>query len=213
MLFRSRHGMTLGELAQLFNAERGMGVDLRVIRCEGWHRGQWLDATDIPWVNPSPNMRSLAAAALYPGVGLIEFCDVSVGRGTATPFEVVGAPYVKAEELASRLRAERLEGIAWETVRFTPAASKFAGQECQGVRIRILARDRIHPCDVGVALAKHLHGLYPDRFHVEKMEKLLGDAPTLEAIRRGRPGDEFCRLWSKQWDQFESRRRAHLLYR
>ncbi|MEA3212188.1 MAG: hypothetical protein QOE70_5245 [Chthoniobacter sp.] len=140
-----RHGLTLGELAQLYNTERGLGADLTFIPCEGWTRDLWWDQTGLPWVNPSPNMRSLTAATLYPGVGLVEFCSVSVGRGTDRPFELVGAPYIDDRAFAAALNAEQLPGVRFIPTRFTPASSVFAGQDCGGVQILITDRDSLNP--------------------------------------------------------------------
>src|SRR4030095_11876285 len=124
-----RHGMTVGELAKLFNEELKLGLDLQVIECEGWQRGDFFDATGLTWVNPSPNMRSLTQALLYPGIGLLETTNLSVGRGTDTPFEVIGAPFVDGKQLAAELRAQSLPGVTFVPVRFTPRASKHQGKE------------------------------------------------------------------------------------
>lgn len=208
-----RHGMTVGELARLFNLERHLGVNLTVVPVEGWTRRTWLDGTGLPWVNPSPNIRSLTAATVYAGVGLIEFCAVSVGRGTATPFELVGAPYVNENELAALLSKETISGIRFEPVRFTPVASKFAKKECGGVRLVLLDREVLHPCEVGIALGKALHRLYPQEFKVDLMQKLLGDLPTLEAIRRGDDLATIRRSWEPALARFQQRMEAVRLYR
>ncbi|MSU37148.1 MAG: DUF1343 domain-containing protein [Pedosphaera sp.] len=207
------HGMTVGELAQLFNQERHLGVNLTVVPVEGWTRGTWFDGTGLPWVNPSPNMRSLTAATVYAGAGLIEYCAVSVGRGTATPFELVGAPYVNENQLAALLSKETVSGIRFEPVRFTPTASMFAGKECGGVRVVLLDREALHPCEVGIALGKALHRLYPKEFKVDLMQKLLGDAPTLDAIRRGDDLETIRRSWEPALRNFRQRMEAVRLYR
>jgi uncharacterized protein YbbC (DUF1343 family)/CubicO group peptidase (beta-lactamase class C family) len=207
-----RHGMTVGELARLINAERGFGAALGVIRCEGGSPLRWLDETGQPWRNPSPNMRSLTAATLYPGVGLLEFCKVSVGRGTDTPFEVLGAPYLNDVDFAAALNQSGLPGIRFEPVRFTPTASVFANQECAGVCFVITDRQTFHAADLGMVLASYLHTHHPKSFGVEKMKPLLGDSQTLDAIRSGKPLNAIREVRDREVVSFETRRAPYLLY-
>lgn len=207
-----RHGMTVGELAKMFAAERPLELDLTVVPLEGWSRRMWFDDTAQPWVNPSPNMRSLTAATLYPGVGLLEFCHLSVGRGTGTPFEVVGAPYIDDRRLAWELNAARLPGARFVPVRFTPAGYIFKGTNCGGVNILLTDRDRCPVVDIGLVLAKVLHRLYPDPLGLDKMDRLLGHRATLEAIKQDRPLPEIKALWTEDRAQFEKRRETFLLY-
>src|SRR5690606_24886606 len=136
-----RHGMTVGELAGLINAERKFGAELQVIPCQSAGFPGWFDRGGLPWQNPSPNMRTLAAANLYPGLGLLEFCKVSVGRGTDTPFEILGAPYIDESLLVSQLNQLGLPGITFTPIRFTPSASMFANTECRGVRFQVTDRE------------------------------------------------------------------------
>ncbi len=208
-----RHGMTAGELARMFQAERKLGVALTVIPCRGWIRASWFDATGLPWTNPSPNMRSLTEATLYPGVGLLEFCAVSVGRGTGTPFEVIGAPYVDDLRLATQLNAAGLAGVRFIPARFTPTASVFQGKECGGVQILVTDRDRLRASDLGALLALTLHRLYPAELKLEKMNTLLGDMATLEAIRTGKPWKTILQVRDRGLADFERRRERFLLYR
>jgi len=207
-----RHGMTVGELARLFNAERKLNASLEVIRVEGWNPGQWMDQTGLPWINPSPNMRSLTEATLYPGVGLLEFCAVSVGRGTGTPFEVLGAPYIDDLALAAELNRSGLPGVRFLPIRFTPTASVFAGKECGGVQIFLTDRTQFRAADLGVLLATTLQRKYPDQLQLDRMQRLLMSPSVLEAIKAGRPWGEIQSLWNSQVTQFESRRKEHLLY-
>ncbi|MFK7850137.1 MAG: exo-beta-N-acetylmuramidase NamZ domain-containing protein [Akkermansiaceae bacterium] len=207
-----RHGMTVGELARLISAERKFGTELGVIRCEGGSPLQWFDTTGLPWRNPSPNMRSLTAATLYPGVGLLEFCKISVGRGTDTPFEWMGAPYIDEIKLAADLNAAALPGVKFTPVRFTPDASVFADKECRGVRFEITNRGKFQPIDLGVTLATILNRDYPDAFGIEKLSTLLCDKPTLNAIRANKPLPEIRQLWKSGLELFEKRRHPHLLY-
>ena len=144
-----RHGMTVGELAKMFAADLKLDLDLTVIPCEGWRRSDAFDATGLEWVNPSPNMRSLTEAFLYPGIGLLEFTNLSVGRGTDTPFEVIGAPWLDGRVLADALAARRIPGVGFVPIRFTPSASKFKGEQCGGVNIVVTDRGGARSCPRG----------------------------------------------------------------
>lgn len=205
-----RHGMTAGELARMFAAERHLDLDLQVIELRDWIRDQWQDDAGLRWIDPSPNMRSLAAAGLYPGIGLLESA-ISVGRGTPTPFELLGAPYIDGDLLARELRALQLPGIAFEPVRFTPAASIFRNEACGGVRLTITDRAALRPVRLGVAIALTLRRLYGDAFHLEAMAPLLRHQPTLDAIRAGKPLDEIVAGWREE--EFGRRRAPYLIYR
>jgi uncharacterized protein YbbC (DUF1343 family) len=206
-----RHGMTLGEIAGMLNIERAWNCDLTVIRCDGWRRGAWFDQCSLPWTNPSPNMRSVNAATLYPGVGLLESA-ISVGRGTDTPFEIVGAPYIEDANLAAELNGVQLAGIRFVPVRFTPKASTFAGKECGGVQMIITDRDRLAPVDVGLTIALTLHRLYGEKFALEKMRPLLTDTATMDAIRDGKPLAQIKSAWTAGLEDFKQRRAKYLLY-
>ena len=151
-----RHGMTMGELAKLFNGENKIGADLTVVAMKNWRRDEWFDETALPWINPSPNMRNLNEATLYPGIGAIEATNLSVGRGTDTPFEQVGAPWIDGVQLADALNARAIPGVRFYPVRFTPASSKFANEECQGVFIIVTDRAALRPVRVGVEIASAL---------------------------------------------------------
>ncbi len=206
-----RHGMTLGELARMIRGERNMDVELEVVECAGGGI-EWFDETGLPWQNPSPNLRGVTAAALYPGVGLLEFCKVSVGRGTGTPFEILGAPYIDDMWLAGEMNRAGLPGIRFVPVRFTPISSVFAGEECRGVQMILTDRDAFRPVDLGIVLAATLNGKYSGNLELGKMLTLLGDRPTLEAIRAGKPLPEIKASWEAGLREFENRRRDHLLY-
>lgn len=206
------HGMTVGELAKMFNDERGYKCDLTVIKIEGWRRSMWFDQTGLPWTNPSPNMRSLTEAALYPGVGLLETTTVSVGRGTGTPFEVVGAPYIDDIRLAAELNKAALEGVRFVPVRFTPNASVFKDRQCGGVQIVLTDRDKCRVLDIGLLIAQTLHRLYPKDFNIDKFINLLTDRPTLEAVREGKSISDIRALWSSDLSDFMKRRARVLLY-
>jgi uncharacterized protein YbbC (DUF1343 family)/CubicO group peptidase (beta-lactamase class C family) len=207
-----RHGMTVGELARMFNAERGWNADLTVIPCEGWKREMWFDATELPWINPSPNMRTLNAAALYPGIGLHETA-LSVGRGTERPFEILGAPYIDDLRLAWELNKTKLPGVAFIPIRFTPKASTFANEDCGGVAIQITDRSGLRPVEIGIVIALTLHRLYPDDYALDKLQPLLRDEATLDAIKSGETFAEIKRLWSADLAQFKKRREPFLIYK
>jgi uncharacterized protein YbbC (DUF1343 family)/CubicO group peptidase (beta-lactamase class C family) len=206
-----RHGMTVGELARMFNDERHIGADLTVIPLTRWRRELWMDDAGLPWINTSPNMRSVNEAGLYPGVGILEFA-VSVGRGTETPFEVLGAPYVDGATLARELTAMSLPGIRFEATSFTPSSSNFAKQNCGGVRMTITDRRTLRPVATGVAIALVLHRLYPNDFAVDKLAPLLRDPATLDAIRAGKPLAEIVSMWREDEAAFAARRAKYLLY-
>jgi uncharacterized protein YbbC (DUF1343 family)/CubicO group peptidase (beta-lactamase class C family) len=207
-----RHGMTVGELAMLVNAERKLGADLVVVKCEGGPPLQWFDRTGLPWRDPSPNMRSLTAALLYPGVGMLEFCRISVGRGTGTPFELLGAPYMDDRLIAAEMNAAGLAGVVFVPVRFTPEASVFANEECGGVRIIVTDRDSFRPVELGLVLATTLHRIYGKEFEAEKMIRLLGDQATLDGILSGKPTAAIRDGWTKGLLDFERRRKDFLIY-
>jgi uncharacterized protein YbbC (DUF1343 family) len=207
-----RHGMTVGELARLFNAERGSRCALTVIPLRGWRRDRWFDQTGLPWTNPSPNIRSLAEATLYPGVGLLERTAVSVGRGTGTPFEVMGAPYIDDVKLAAELNRAALPGVRFAPVRFTPNASVFRDQPCGGVKIILTDRDHCGVVDVGILIAQTLHQRYPQQFKLDRFRDLLTHQPTLDAIRAGKTLAEIHALWTADLLEFNQRRSQVLLY-
>ena len=208
-----RHGMTMGELARLFNEQRKIGCDLRVVKMENWRRGMWLDATGQTWVNPSPNMRSLTEATLYPGVGLLETSNVSVGRGTDTPFEVVGAPWIDGRRLAAHLNGRGLRGVRFVPVRFKPSASVFKGEECGGVNIVVTDRELFRPVRVGLEMAVALRRLYPNDWKVDSYARLLVNADTLERVRRADEPEAIERAWQPRLAEFRRARTRALLYR
>lgn len=209
----TRHGMTLGELALLFNAERKLHARLRVVAMEGWRRSQWYDQTGVPWVNPSTALRSLTATTLYAGVALIEFNNVSVGRGTDTPFELVGAPWIQDQEFADYLNRRRIPGVRFAATEFTPRASVYANQDCKGIRIEVTDRDALDPPELGVELAAALEKLYPKQHKMERMILLLGNQSVFDAIQRGDDPRRIARSWQGSLKKFKRLRQRYLLYR
>jgi uncharacterized protein YbbC (DUF1343 family) len=207
-----RHGMTVGELARLFNEQREFGADLRVVKMENWRRAMWLDATGLTWVNPSPNMRSLTEATLYPGVGLLETTNLSVGRGTDTPFELVGAPWLDGQRLAAHLNARHLPGVRFIPVRFTPKASVFRNEECGGVNIVVTNRAAFRPVRTGIEMAVALRRLYPAEWKVDDYLRLLVNADTHARVRAAEEPDAIARSWQARLDEFRTARARVLLY-
>jgi len=208
-----RYGLTEGELATMFKAEQHLDkLDLTVIKLQGWDRAMWFDQTGLPWINPSPNMRSLTEAMLYPGVGLLEGCHLSVGRGTGTPFEVIGAPYIDDLKLAEAMNAEHLPGVRFVPVRFTPSDYIFKNEPCGGVNIIITDREHCQVVDIGILAAKILHRWYPGQFQLRKMETLLVDEQTLQAIQEDKPLSEIRGLWAPKMEEFKAEREKYLLY-
>ncbi|MGB8508150.1 MAG: exo-beta-N-acetylmuramidase NamZ domain-containing protein, partial [Pyrinomonadaceae bacterium] len=208
-----RHGMTVGELARLYNEGRKINCDLRIVEVENWRRAMWFDATGLTWINPSPNMRSLTEATLYPGVGLLEMTNISVGRGTDTPFELVGAPWLDGRKLAAYLNGRNLPGVRFVPVRFTPKASVFNGEECGGVNVIITDRARLRAVLVGIELAVALRRLYPSEWKVDDFARLLVSADTLQRVKRGDAPEEIARAWGVGLEEFKRARARALIYR
>ncbi len=207
-----RYGMTAGELAKMYNAERKFGADLVVVPVENWTRDEWFDETGLPWVNQSPNMRNLKQATLYPGIGLHE-AALSVGRGTDTPFEIVGAPYINDVALAEKLNNAGLDGVRFVPIRFKPTYSTFKDKECGGVYIVITDRDKLSSVDVGIELARILWQMYPNDFAIQKIQTLIHDQQTLEDIKAGKSLSEIKRRWAHDLLTYKMRREPFLIYK
>ncbi len=207
-----QHGMTAGELAKMYQAERKIDVDLQVIKVERWRRDMWLDETLLTWVNPSPNMRNLTQATLYPGVGLIEACNVSVGRGTDAPFELFGAPWIKERPLAKRLNSLNLPGVRFLPYRFTPESSKFKGESCGGVMIVLTDRNAFEPIETGLSIARELKNLFGDKFSFDKVNNLLMNQDVLAKVAASSKSQDYAPLWQDWLKDFMKRRESFLLY-
>jgi uncharacterized protein YbbC (DUF1343 family) len=181
-----RHGMTAGELALLANGERRIGASLEVVPMEGWQRGDWFDSTGLPWVNPSPNIRSLNAALLYPGLALLEMApDYSVGRGTDSPFEQIGAPWITGRTLSAYLNARRIPGVRTYPTKFHPDSGPAAGTEIEGVRFVITDRESFDSTQLGIEVAAALEHLYPGKADLEANRRLIGSWVAISSLRRG----------------------------
>jgi uncharacterized protein YbbC (DUF1343 family) len=208
-----RHGMTVGELARMFAKERDIDVKLAVIEMQGWQRGQYLFDTGLAWVNPSPNMRSLEAALLYPGIGLLETTNISVGRGTDAPFEMIGAPWIHERELAEIVNRANPPGVRAVPVRFTPPASKFAGEECRGLHFVITDWNRFRSFELGMVVAKALRTLHGDDWQTDRYMRLLGNEEVHRRVLAGEDVADILEFTNEQASQFRERRKPFELYR
>jgi uncharacterized protein YbbC (DUF1343 family)/CubicO group peptidase (beta-lactamase class C family) len=207
-----RNGMTMGELAEMFNREGHVGADLRVIKMTGWDRSDWFDETGLEWVDPSPNLRNLTEDVLYPGLGMIEESNISVGRGTDTPFEVLGAPWIDAKQLSDYLNGRDIQGVRFIPVDFTPASAKFANQVCHGISLVLLSRQALDSPELGVELASALYALYPKQFEIDKTLSLVGSHDVIAAIKAGKDPREIELQWERKLGAFLQMRQKYLLY-
>jgi uncharacterized protein YbbC (DUF1343 family) len=207
-----RHGMTIGELARLFNAEKKIDVNLTVVPMKNWRRDAWFDETGLTWIGPSPNMRNLHQATLYPGIGAFESTNLSVGRGTDTPFEQVGAPWIDGPRLADALNARQIAGVRFYPVRFTPTSSKFSGEECQGVFMVVTDRNSLRPVRVGVELASALLKLFPGKLEVDAAARLYGSTAGLARLKAGDDPAAIAGAWSAAEGRWRLLRAKYLLY-
>jgi len=208
-----RHGLTIGELAGMMNAEKKIGADLRVIKMENWRRSMWFDQTAQTWTNPSPNMRSLTEATLYPGIGLLETTNVSVGRGTDTPFEVVGAPWLDGQKLAAYLNSQNLGGVRFVPVKFKPNASVFKNTDVGGINILITNRAQFQSVKTGMEIAAALRKLYPNDWQAEKFNRLLANGAAFERVKQFAAPEDIEKSWQTDLSAFSTRRASFLLYK
>jgi uncharacterized protein YbbC (DUF1343 family)/CubicO group peptidase (beta-lactamase class C family) len=207
-----RYGMTPGEVAQLFNREAGIGVRLQVIPMKGYHRQQWFDQTRLPWVDPSPNLRTLNQCILYTGVGAVESANLSVGRGTPTPFEIVGAPYINGRRLAEYLQRRNIAGVILEPVTFVPRSDRYHGRSCQGVRVRLVDRNKFDGPAFAIELASALQTLYPGRFDLGNTLTMIGSREVLQAIKSGVDPRQIRQCYQDALNNFLAKRQKYLLY-
>jgi uncharacterized protein YbbC (DUF1343 family) len=207
-----RYGMTLGELAQMFNAENKIGADLRVFSMKNWRRNETYDQTGIEWIPPSPNLRTLNAEFLYPGIEILQAGGVSVGRGTDVPFELIGAPWIRADDLAQELGRRKIPGVSVAPAQFTPREGPYGGEPCQGVTLAITDRSRFESVRVGLEIADALHRMYSEKFQLEKTIELLGSQSTIDRLKRGDAPAEIVAGWSGGLARFRTMRDKYLLY-
>ncbi len=208
-----RHGLTMGELARLIAFERGTTANLEVVPMSGWRRGMWYDETGLRWIAPSPNLRTVNQATLYPGIGAIEQSNLSVGRGTDAPFERVGAPWIDGVKLAEALNARQLAGVRFYPVEFVPASSRYAGERCGGVSLIVTRRRSLRPVRVGIEVAAAIHRLYPARFDIDAMTRLLGSRKAVARLKAGDDAADIASGWSDGDRAWQERVAPHLLYR
>ena len=207
-----RHGMTIGELATMFDADDHLGVDLSVVPVRGWRRALYGDETGLPWVDPSPNLRSVGEALLYPAVGLLEATNLSVGRGTDAPFERLGAPWIDGPALASAVAAEALPGLVVTAETFTPASDRYAHQTCHGLRLLVTDRARFEPVRAGLAIARALRRMYPRAWDFAKLDRLLVHPQAMRAIESGLGLDAVRGTYAAELAAFAAKREKYLLY-
>jgi uncharacterized protein YbbC (DUF1343 family) len=208
-----RMAMTIGEMAQMFNAENKIGCDLHIIRMQNWRRRFWFSDTGLPWVNPSPNLRSPEAEIPYPGLEILQAGGVSVGRGTARPFELLGAPWIHGEELAAYLNRRAIPGVRFEREKFTPDSGMYKGELCDGVRVVLTDRDSLQATRMGIEIASALGKLYPGKFEAAKMIFLVGDSATIKQLEDGGDPTAIAASWNKDLESFRNVRAKYLLYR
>jgi uncharacterized protein YbbC (DUF1343 family) len=207
-----RHGLTIGELARLFAGENRIGVDLTIIEMKNWQRQRWFDQTGLPWMNPSPNIRNLNQTLLYPGIGMIEGTNISVGRGTDTPFEQLGAPWIDGIRLAAELNQRKLAGVRFYPISFTPHANPYTGQPCEGVSILVTDRLTFKPVHTGLEIAAALHRLHPELYRMDAASDLLGSQSAIDRIRAGEDPALIAKSWSADESQWRRLCSPYLLY-
>jgi len=208
-----RYGLTIGELAQLFNAENHIGADLHVIAMKNWHRNYFFESTGIKWIPPSPNLRTIKGSILYPGIEILQSAGVSVGRGTQTPFEEFGAPWLNSDEVAAALNARNLPGVHFSGQPFIPIAGLYSGQRCGGVSIRISDRFKVRSMRIGLEIAAILQKLYPKQFEISKMVELVGNSDALQQLQSGVAPEKIVASWSESLTAFDQIRRKYFLYK
>ena len=207
-----RYAMTMGELALMFNSENKIGADLHVVAMQDWHRRDFYDMTGLAWIAPSPALRTLRENFLYPGVEVLQAAGVSVGRGTPTPFELVGAPWIDSAALIAEMNRREVQGVRFAATEFAPASGLYSGALCKGISIDLRDRDKFQPIVMGLEIASVLQHLYPAQFHVEKMIELLGSQSTVERLARGDNPKEIEAGWTNDLDRFRTLREKYLLY-
>src|SRR6266700_4009009 len=208
-----RYGLTIGELAQLFNGENHIGADLHVISMRNWHRNYFFESTGIKWIPPSPNLRTIKGSIVYPGIEILQSAGVSVGRGTQAPFEEFGAPWLNGDEVATSLNALRLPGLHFAGQPFIPVVGLYSGQRCGGVAIRIIDRFAVRSMRLGLEIAAILQKLYPKQFNSAKLIELVGNADTVQQLQAGVTPEKIVASWSDSLAAFDKVRRKYFLYK
>jgi uncharacterized protein YbbC (DUF1343 family) len=207
-----RYAMTLGELAQMFNAENKIGANLHVVGMQDWKRNDDYDQTGLAWIPPSPNLRTVDAAFLYPGIEILQAGGISVGRGTATPFELLGAPWIQADAFAGVLIRRKIPGVTFGQTGFTPSDGVYAGEPCEGITIKVVDRSALGSMRVGLEIADVLRRMYQDKFDVEKTIALLGSKSTVEQLAGGDRPKQIIASWDADLEKFRALRAKYLIY-
>ncbi len=208
-----RYGLTIGELAQLFNTGNHINCELHVIAMKNWHRNYFYESTSIRWIPPSPNLRTLKGSILYPGLEILQNAGVSVGRGTEAPFEEIGAPWINGEEVAEALNARNLPGVHFANQPFIPVSGLYAGQRCGGVGIRVTDRAAVRSMRIGLEIAALLQKKYPEQFDASKTIVLLGNDATVAQLKAGTAPEQIIAGWATELAEFDQVRRKYFLYK
>lgn len=208
-----RYALTIGEIAKFFNAENHINCDLHVVEMKNWHRNYFYESTGIRWLPPSPNLRTLNGSILYPGLEILQNAGVSVGRGTETPFEEFGAPWINGDEVAAALNAQHLPGLRFTGQPFIPVVGLYSGQRCGGVAIRVGDKQAVRSMRMGIEIATILKKLYPDNFDPAKLMILVGNAETIQQLQEGAAPEQITARWSSDLNTFDAVRRKYFLYK
>jgi uncharacterized protein YbbC (DUF1343 family) len=208
-----RYGLTIGELAQFFNSENHINCDLHVIAMKNWHRNYFFESTGARWIPPSPNLRTLKGAVLYPGIEILQNAGISVGRGTEAPFEEFGAPWINGEEVAAALNERHLPGLRFANQPFIPVTGLYSGQRCGGVAIRITDRQAVRSMQMGMEIATVFKKLYPEKFDPANVSTLVGNAETIRELQAGTPPEKIVESWNGDLNTFEALRKKYFLYK
>jgi len=208
-----RYGLTIGELAQFFNAENHIGADLHVITMRNWHRNYFFESTGMKWIPPSPALRTVKGSILYPGIEILQSPGVSVGRGTQAPFEEFGAPWLNGDEVAAALNERHIPGVHFAAQPFIPISGPYSGQRCGGVAIRITDRFAVRSMRMGLEIAAILHKLYPQQFNIAKLLELTGNSDTVQQMQSGVAPEQIVASWSASLTAFDQVRRKYFLYK
>jgi len=207
-----RHGMTPGELALLFKADEKMQLNLNIIKMEGWKREMWFDETGLPWVNPSPNIRNMNQASLYPGLGLFERLNVANKRGLPSPFEMIGAPWINAYDFVNSLNKYNLSGVNFTPIKFSPEEHKYSNELCEGIYITITDREKLEPVKLGFIIIITLYKMYPEEFDINKLWHITRSKGLIQEIKNDPSIAELIRYWNNDLDIFRNKRGKYLLY-
>jgi uncharacterized protein YbbC (DUF1343 family) len=207
-----RHGMTPGELALLFKADEKMQLNLNIIKMEGWKREMWFDETELPWLNPSPNIRNMNQASLYPGLGLFERLNVANKRGLPSPFEMIGAPWINAYDFVNSLNKYNLPGVNFTPIKFFPEEHKYSNELCEGIYITITDREKLEPVKLGFTIIITLYKMYPQEFDIDKLWHITRSKALIDLIKNDSSITELIDSWQNNLDMFIKKRSKYLFY-